>query len=78
MDRCRLFTILPIVALTASCGGLRDGGCGGHSADHSHAQPAGGSGAQRNVSYRCPMHADVVSNAPGDCPKCGMNLVAEQ
>jgi len=25
--------------------------------------------------YTCPMHPDVVQNAPGKCPKCGMNLV---
>lgn len=24
--------------------------------------------------YICPMHSDVVSNQPGKCPKCGMNL----
>ena len=25
--------------------------------------------------YTCPMHPEVVSDAPGKCPKCGMNLV---
>lgn len=25
--------------------------------------------------YTCPMHADVRSDHPGDCPKCGMQLV---
>lgn len=24
--------------------------------------------------YKCPMHADVVSDKPGTCPKCGMRL----
>ncbi len=24
--------------------------------------------------YTCPMHPDVVSDAPGKCPKCGMKL----
>ncbi len=24
--------------------------------------------------YRCPMHPEVESNVPGQCPKCGMNL----
>ena len=27
------------------------------------------------VVYVCPMHADVVRDAPGTCPKCGMTLV---
>lgn len=25
--------------------------------------------------YRCSMHPDVIKDAPGKCPKCGMNLV---
>ena len=25
--------------------------------------------------YTCPMHPDVISDHPGKCPKCGMNLV---
>ncbi len=27
------------------------------------------------VQYTCPMHPEVISNKPGKCPKCGMNLV---
>jgi Cu2+-exporting ATPase len=25
--------------------------------------------------YTCPMHPDIVQDKPGNCPKCGMNLV---
>lgn len=25
--------------------------------------------------YTCSMHPEVVKDAPGDCPKCGMKLV---
>ncbi len=28
--------------------------------------------------YRCPMHPTVVSNRPGSCPVCGMDLVPDQ
>ncbi len=28
--------------------------------------------------YVCPMHPDVRQDAPGKCPKCGMNLVLEK
>lgn len=27
------------------------------------------------ATFICPMHADVISAAPGSCPKCGMALV---
>lgn len=29
------------------------------------------------VTYTCPMHPEIVSDAPGNCPKCGMKLVAK-
>jgi len=29
---------------------------------------------QHTVMYTCPKHSDVVSNEPGKCPKCGMDL----
>lgn len=28
----------------------------------------------QTVQYTCPMHPEVISNKPGKCPKCGMNL----
>jgi FtsP/CotA-like multicopper oxidase with cupredoxin domain len=30
------------------------------------------------VAYVCPMHADVISDEPGRCPKCGMKLMATE
>ena len=27
------------------------------------------------TTYTCPMHPEVVSNQPGQCPKCHMDLV---
>nr|WP_299246422.1 copper-translocating P-type ATPase [uncultured Halomonas sp.] len=31
---------------------------------------------QETSQYTCPMHPEMVSDQPGDCPKCGMHLVA--
>lgn len=30
------------------------------------------------VVYTCPMHPEVTSNKPGNCPKCGMKLVVQK
>lgn len=33
---------------------------------------------ENKVIYTCPMHPEVVSDKPGKCPKCGMNLVKKE
>jgi hypothetical protein len=30
------------------------------------------------VEYTCPMHPEVISDKPGQCPKCGMDLVKKE
>ena len=60
-------------------------GCAPHGADSGS---AGGSGDKMTMSspatqpsaavYTCTMHPDVVSNTPGKCPKCSMDLVAKK
>jgi heavy metal-binding protein len=34
--------------------------------------------AKTEVRYSCPMHPEVVAQAAGRCPKCGMNLEAQK
>ena len=45
------------------------------------------SSSQNNVSktitdsstiYSCAMHQEVISDHPGECPKCGMTLVKQE
>lgn len=31
-----------------------------------------------SVQYTCPMHPEVLSDKPGSCPKCGMDLVKKE
>jgi hypothetical protein len=30
---------------------------------------------QKDKKYTCPMHPEVQTDQPGNCPKCGMKLV---
>jgi Cu+-exporting ATPase len=40
-----------------------------------HGKPGAAGEAPAQASYTCPMHPEIVRNAPGDCPLCGMALV---
>src|SRR6266849_2194521 len=41
-----------------------------HEHDYEHEQEYG-----KKQKYTCPMHPEVVTDHPGNCPKCGMKLV---
>ncbi len=41
-----------------------------HAHDHGHAGPAATA-----AQWTCPMHPEILRDAPGDCPLCGMALV---
>lgn len=57
----------------------------GHSHHHAHTTPESqGNAGDKSAAavavpagaiYTCPMHPEIVRNAPGSCPKCGMALV---
>src|SRR5260370_12875850 len=45
-----------------------------HGGSHTHQPPADQRSTMNARKYTCPMHPEVVSNEPGNCPKCGMTL----
>ena len=64
--------ILPaLMALALGATALAVTGCNNTPHDHSSGNAP---------KYTCPMqeHADVVKDAPGNCPKCGMKLVEKK
>ncbi len=40
----------------------------------SHGEGTGAEAPASPVQYTCPMHPEVVRDAPGTCPECGMTL----
>jgi len=46
--------------------------CSGNATDAKTEQLASGEG------YTCSMHNEVLSDHPGECPKCGMKLVKQK
>src|SRR3990172_9317917 len=46
-----------------------------HAHAHMGSAPANTAAAAGGTRYTCPMHPEIVQDAPGSCPKCGMALI---
>jgi Cu(I)/Ag(I) efflux system membrane fusion protein len=40
-------------------------------------EPANANASSPTMKYTCPMHPEIVRDAPGNCPICGMTLVGK-
>lgn len=70
-------------AMVVLAGLLLLGGCSGEQPSEPLAQAADDTAAEHALKhtdplYRCPMHPEIVSDEPGECPICGMDLVEEK
>jgi FtsP/CotA-like multicopper oxidase with cupredoxin domain len=45
---------------------------------HDHREDNRRAPARGSALYTCPMHPEVIQGQPGNCPKCGMNLVLKK
>ncbi len=45
------------------------------SCEHAATKDSDNAGNSSTQKYTCPMHPEVISDKPGSCPKCGMDLV---
>ena len=47
--------------------------------EHASSQSSGAVGEYGKIQqYTCPMHPEVITDHPGNCPKCGMELVPKK
>lgn len=79
MKTTRWRTIATLLA-AAGIAGLTLAGCTDSSQQDTPAQSTN-QPAQKDaqtVQYTCSMHAEVLQDKPGDCPKCGMKLTEKR
>ena len=69
---------IPLFPFAFACLGtavLVSWGCGGKPAAPGASSSAATPSAKKAQRWQCPMHPEIIKDAPGDCPICGMKLV---
>ena len=72
MKKLILFIAIPL--LFVACKGNENKSDATATDSSSTAAPVDTSAATSATQYTCPMHPEVISDKPGSCPKCGMDL----
>ncbi|MBK8425082.1 MAG: hypothetical protein IPL27_03435 [Lewinellaceae bacterium] len=67
--------VLLVLALTAACR-QKNAGHEGHTPEEKTGHE--GHTAEEKPVYTCPMHPEILRDAPGSCPICGMDLVKKK
>lgn len=68
-------TLIAVLLVVAMVGTMIVTGCS-NTKPAAKAETTGA--AVQGVQYTCPMHPEVISDKPGKCPKCGMDLVEKK
>ncbi|MBS1650629.1 MAG: hypothetical protein JSU07_01340 [Bacteroidetes bacterium] len=66
-----------ILILTVAITGFVITSCGNKTSEEKKENVAATTTSEAKT-YTCPMHPEVISDKPGTCPKCGMDLVEKE
>ncbi len=72
MNKSASIVVVGLIMVLAASG---ISACSGSNAPAQSAPVAAPTALTPGNAFICPMHPEVTSGTPGDCPKCGMHLI---